>query len=109
MSGYLLLKRPIVASASVAWAQLYQITSPSFLAAGTILLFHSASAAWNFAGDASGSDAAGAGARPCASSSPGATQTAMNSPSIPRQTGTRQRVIERLLRTAATAGRLAAR
>src|SRR5258706_5797677 len=50
MSGYALLKAVIVPSASVAWAQLYQMTSPSFFAAGTIFFFHSPIADWNFPG-----------------------------------------------------------
>src|SRR5262245_20539553 len=103
MSGWLLLKRLIVASASVAWAQLYQMTSPSFLAARTTLLFHSAIAAWNFAGDASGS---GAGGRAGAESRPGATRPPTTSPRTPKRTAS---FIAALLRTPATAGRLAVR
>jgi hypothetical protein len=56
-----LLKAAMVPSASVAWAQLYQMTSPSFLAAGRILLFHSVIAAWCFAADAVVSTGATAG------------------------------------------------
>src|SRR6185436_6233659 len=86
MSGYVLLKAVIVPSASVAWAQLYQMTSPSFFAAGTILLFHSVIAAWNFAGDAVVSTGAAAGGLLCARSMPGAsapaTTTDANSPDI---------------------------
>src|SRR4030095_1298789 len=52
MSGYALLKSLIVPSASVAWAHEYQMTSPSFFAAGRLLLFHSAMAGWYFAADA---------------------------------------------------------
>src|SRR2546422_2907627 len=65
----------MVPSASVAWAQLYQITSPSFFAAGTTLLFHSAMAAWNFAGDAEESAGAAAGVLACARTVAGAAPT----------------------------------
>src|SRR5882724_11104614 len=71
MSGYALLKAVIVPSASVAWAQLYQMTSPSFFAAGTIFDFHSAMAAWNLAADAEVSAGAAAGGLLCAASVPG--------------------------------------
>src|SRR5690242_1699347 len=65
----------MVPSASVAWAQLYQMTSPSFFAAGTILLFHSAIAAWYFAAVAVRS-AGAAGGLLCALSASGASVTA---------------------------------
>src|SRR5262249_61004493 len=61
----------MVPSASVAWAQLYQMTSPSFFAAGTILLFHSAIAAWNFAGLAVVSAGAAAAGLLCAPTAAG--------------------------------------
>src|SRR2546428_3350178 len=73
MSGYVLLKSRMVSSASFACVQLYQTTSPSFFAAGTILFFHSAVAAWNFAGSAVADDA---GARPCAEIRSGASAPA---------------------------------
>src|SRR5262249_56012402 len=79
-----LLKAAIVPSASVAWAQLYQTTSPSFFAAGTILLFHSAIAAWYFAGVAVGSAGAAGGAAAggllCALSVSGASAPAPTTP-----------------------------
>src|SRR5438093_8950499 len=86
MSGYALLKILMVPSASVAWAQLYQMTSPSFFAAGTILLFHSAMAAWYFAPVAvvSAGGGAAAGGLLCARSvtgaSPAATTIAVRRP-----------------------------
>src|ERR1700741_104540 len=99
MSGYTLLKAVIVPSASVACAQLYQMTSPSFLAAGRILLFHSAIAAWCFAGDAVVSTGAAAGGLVWASSADGVRPptTATSAASI--ITAHRGLVIARVLRS----------
>src|SRR3989454_6162126 len=76
----------MVPSASVAWAQLYQITSPSFFAAGTTLLFHSPMAAWNFAGDAEESADAAAGGLACARTLAGAAPTGTTDPRSPQIT-----------------------
>src|SRR4029453_15760624 len=114
MSGYALLNAVIVPSASVAWAQLYQMTSPSFFAAGTILLFHSAIAAWYLAGDAVVSTGAAAGGLLCARTGAGTRPTTQaRTTRIPgTSTAPRGPVISRSLRSrprsAATRGPLAA-
>src|SRR2546425_10107828 len=114
MSGYALLKAVMVPSASVAWAQLYQMTSPSFFAAGTIFDFHSAMAAWYFAADAEVSAGAAAGgllcARDVAGTRPPATMTDRTTPET--IAAHRRIVIARFLRSrprpSATRGPLAA-
>src|SRR5262245_37141000 len=91
MSGYALLKSVIVPSASVAWAHEYQMTSPSFLAAGRILLFHSAMAAWYFAGEAVASAGAAAGGLACARTGFGAEPEMPNATRIPPTTTAHRR------------------
>src|SRR5438093_12677048 len=96
MSGYALLKILMVPSASVAWAQLYQMTSPSFLAAGTILLFHSAIAVWNFTGAAEASDGGCGptlGTRACAPTVAGAMPTSTSADDRARTSAFKGRIL----------------